>query len=177
MLSLQNEHLFKFFRRWAEFYTLKSVKASTFCLFKLSAKGKTENHKSYLKAYVMVFLSVGAGFKIYCLEVSCAVGGRLFTRLWLRVISHVCRYFCRLGPAWKNIVLKFLVRLEPFIHLVVTENNYSTCRFGFCVSSKLNVLFSRRICEFCRTGVISHLRFRIRFSLLTVFQILYWVVA
>ena len=43
---------FKFFRRWTEFYTLKSVKASTFCLFKISAKGKNENHKSYLKAYI-----------------------------------------------------------------------------------------------------------------------------
>ena len=68
---------------------------------------------------VSVFLSVGAGFKIYCLRVG---------------LAFVC-------------------------------------------PSKLNVLFSRRICEFCRTGVISHLRFRTRFSFLTVFQILYSVVA
>ena len=48
---------------------------------------------------------------------------------------------------------------------------------AFVCPSKLNVVFSRRICEFCRTGVISHLRFRTRFSFLTLFQILYWVVA
>ena len=48
-----------------------------------------------------VFLSVGAGFKICCLEVSCAVGGRLFTRLWPGLISYVGINFCRLGPALK----------------------------------------------------------------------------
>ena len=64
--------------------------------------------------------------------------------------NFFCRYVCRLGPALKYAVLKFLVRLGSFIHLVVANNNYFTCRFGFCVSlSKLNVLFYSRICLIC----------------------------
>ena len=78
-----------------------------------------------------VFLSVGAGFKICSLEVSCAVGGRLFTRLWPRIISYVGIF---VGWGGLYAALNFLVRLGPFIHLAVAENNYSTCRFSFCVS-------------------------------------------
>ena len=49
-----------------------------------------------------VFLSIGTGFKYAILKFSsCAVGGRLFTRLWPRIIS--CPFFSRLGPALKYI--------------------------------------------------------------------------
>ena len=73
-----------------------------------------------------VFLSIGVAFKICCLGVSCAVGG-LFAKFYFSALaSHVlmeahvyqvaennflCRYICRLGPALKHAVFKFLVRL------------------------------------------------------------------
>ena len=44
--------------------------------------------------------SRGAGFKYIkcCLEVSCAVGGRLLTRLWPRIISYV-----RIFVGWDHL--------------------------------------------------------------------------
>ena len=39
-ISLQIRHLFKIFTRRNEFYSFKSVEASTLSLFKISAKGK-----------------------------------------------------------------------------------------------------------------------------------------
>ena len=86
-----------------------------------------------------VFLSVGAALKCAVLKFLVRlvqVGGRLFTRLWPRIII--------LRVAW------------------------------LVCPSKLNILFSRRICLSC--VVSSHLRFRTRFSFLTVFQILHSVV-
>ena len=48
-LSLQIKHVFTILRRWNEFYVLKSVKASTFCLLKISAKRKNANHKKLVE--------------------------------------------------------------------------------------------------------------------------------
>ena len=69
-----------------------------------------------------------------CLEVSCAVGGRLFARLWPRIISYV-GIFVGWGAGFKICCLEFLERLRPFIHWVVAENNYSTSQVWLsCVS-------------------------------------------
>ena len=74
-------------------------------------------------------MSVGAGFKSFLCGWWPFILSVVVANNFLRV-----SVFLSVGPAQKKIALKFLVRLEPFIHLVVTENNYSTCRFGFCVS-------------------------------------------
>ena len=55
------------------------------------------------------FSSVGAGFKIYkMLSSSFLCGWWPFIHSVVAENNFLCRYFCRLGPALKYVVLSFL---------------------------------------------------------------------
>ena len=67
--------------------------------------------------------------------------------------------FLSVGAGFKTCCLEFLVQLGPFIHLVVAENNklFYVSGLAFVCLSKLDDIFSRRICLSCVVQVLSHI--------------------
>ena len=94
-----------------------------------------------------------------------------FIHLVVAENNFLCRYFCRLGPAFKYAVLSFLSGWGRSFTWFSPRIIILLLRFGFRVSL-LNwaIYFPLYLSQMCRTGGVSHPQFRTRFSFLTEFQ-------